>query len=83
MISDMLKARIEALGIQPNDVVLRYCELLKARGEDAKPVNKRNMIYRVLSGETMPKLDTFQDIVCALGGTVKISWVDTQEVSLD
>lgn len=83
MIAEMLKARIDELGIKPNDVVLRYCDVLKARGEDAKPVNKRNMVYRVLSGETTPKVDTFQDIVKALGGEVKISWVSTQEVTLD
>ena len=78
----MLEARIKELGIEPNDVVLRYCELLKARGVEAKPVNKRNMIYRVLSGETTPKIDTLQDIIAALGGELRVVWKQETEVKL-
>ena len=82
MISEMLKARIDELEITPNDLVLRYCKLLKSRGQDAKPVNKRTMIYRVLEGEAVPKVDTFQDIVKALGGEIRIAWKQEREVSL-
>lgn len=82
MFSKMLKARADELGIDKNDVVLRYCELLKARGEDAKPANKRNMIYRILEGEVVPRLNTFKDVISVLGGDVKIVWKNETEVKL-
>lgn len=82
MVKDLLKSRIEELGISHNDVVLRYCAVLTARGEEAKPVTKRSMIYRVLSGETVPRLDIFLDIIAALGGEVKIIWKRGHEVPL-
>ncbi|MEO1352328.1 MAG: hypothetical protein AAFW84_26615 [Cyanobacteria bacterium J06635_15] len=78
----MLNNRLSELGIDRNDLVLRYCKLLKSRGVDAKPVNKRNMLYRVLEGETVPKVDTFQDIIAALDGEIRIVWKQEQEVSL-
>ena len=72
---------MDELGITPNDVVLRYCAVLSARGLDAKPINKRNMIYRILDGKVVPKYDTLRDIVEALGGEFKVVWRMEKEVS--
>ncbi|WP_163671521.1 hypothetical protein [Adonisia turfae] len=82
MLSEMLKNRADELGMSKNDIVLGYCELLKARGEEAKPVNKRNMIYRIFEGKTVPRLDTFKDLIQVLGGEVKVTWKQETEVKL-
>ena len=79
----MITKRLEQLGLEPNDLVVRYCEVRRAKGdESATPRTRRTMIYKILKGDASPTLDTFQDIVEALDGKVMVQWQNFQLESL-
>ena len=83
-VNKVIKQRMNELGLEPNDLVLRYCAHLQSKGvKNATPASRRNMIYRVLSGETKPRIDTFFDIIASLNGSILIEWKDTKVVGMD
>ena len=83
-VDKVIKQRMDELGLEPNDLVLRYCAHLQSKGvKNATPASRRNMIYRVLSGETKPRIDTFFDIIASLNGSILIEWKDTKVVGMD
>lgn len=80
---EVISKRLEQLGIEPNELVARYCEVRKTKGDEtATPRTRRTMIYKILKGEAAPALETFQDIVEALDGKVQIRWRNVQVESL-
>ena len=82
-VDKVIKQRMNDLGLEPNDLVLRYCAYLKSKGvKGATPANRRNMIYRVLNGETKPRIDTFLDIIASLNGKMLVEWKNTQVVDV-
>ncbi|MBC8121904.1 MAG: hypothetical protein H7Y22_08730 [Gemmatimonadaceae bacterium] len=74
---DILKRRMNKLGIDAAELVRRYARLRIARGEvGIKANNVRRSIIRVLDGEGSPTAETLVDLVAALGGKVTLTWQD-------
>jgi DNA-binding phage protein len=73
----VLKERMEELGLEFSDLNRRYCALRQAKGDaKATPNNRRSALYRVLEGNGGATLDTFLNLVEALGGEVNVVWYD-------
>ena len=74
----MLRERMDKLGLDLAALNRRYCEIRQNKGDkSATPQNRRNMLYKAISDEGNPTLETFLDIIAALDGNVLIEWKDT------
>jgi hypothetical protein len=73
---NVVKRRMEDLGIDLAGLVRLYSEIRQAKGDTkATPVNCRSQLVNALE-KSNPTLETFLDLVDALDGEIQIVWID-------